>query len=84
MVLEDTGVSAYNGQGTAPAPQDAAGRGRAIVSVEARHAAWIRYLVGQPGYGGDAANYPAPAALDRALSKRQVEAAVAATGFIKG
>ena len=83
IVLEDTGVAAYNGQGTRlrrktlPA---AAG----IVSVEARHAAWIRYLAGSPAYDNDATHYPAPAALDAPLTKKQVEDAVAKTGFIKG
>jgi hypothetical protein len=83
IVLEDTGVAAYNGQGprlrrsTLPAAAS-------IVSVEARHAAWIRRLAGAPDFGGEDANAPAPAALDKALSKRQVEKAVGATGFIKG
>jgi Ferritin-like domain len=83
IVLEDTGVAAYNGQGprlrrrTLPAAAS-------IVSVEARHAAWIRYLAGSPAYGNQAKNYPAPNALDAALSKKKVESAVAATGFIKG
>ena len=83
VVLEDTGVAAYNGQGprlrkqTLPAAAS-------IVSVEARHAAWIRRIVGGPSYGGRAANYPAPVAFDRALTKAQVERAVGATGFITG
>ena len=83
IVLEETGVAAYNGQGprlrrrVLPAAAS-------IVSVEARHAAWIRYLAGSSaGYGGDDANSPAPEALDPALSKRQVENRVKATGFIK-
>jgi hypothetical protein len=73
VVLEDTGVSAYNGQGprltkkTLPAAAS-------IVSVEARHAAWIRDIVRKP---------PAPLAFDKALTKQQVEAAVGRTGFIQ-
>jgi hypothetical protein len=83
VVLEDTGVSAYNGQGpnlrkaTLPAAA-------AIVSVEARHAAWIRRIVGKPRYGGETANHPAPAVLDPALTRDEVLAAVTQTGFITG
>ena len=46
-MLEDTAVAAYNGQAvnlTKPVLKAAA----TIVSVEARHAAWIRDIVGQP------------------------------------
>ena len=73
ITLEDTGVSAYDGQGpllrrkTLPAAA-------AIVSVEARHAAWIRYLAGQ--FGQDAVGGPAPDVLNPALTKDQVTAAV--------
>lgn len=80
ILLEDTGVAAYNGQGprlrrkTLPAAA-------AIVSVEARHAAWVRFLAAE--FGQDAKGGPAPAVLDPALSKSQVTAAVTATGFIK-
>ena len=83
VVLEDTGVSAYNGQGpnlrkaTLPAAA-------AIVSVEARHAAWIRRIVGKPYLGGETANHPAPAVLDPALTRDEVLAAVTQTGFITG
>jgi hypothetical protein len=72
IVLEDTGVAAYNGQGprlrrkTLPAAAS-------VVSVEARHAAWIRHLAGKR---------PAPAPFDPAKSRKQVTDAVAATGFI--
>ena len=72
IVLEDTGVAAYNGQGprlrrkTLPAAAS-------VVSVEARHAAWIRHIAGKR---------PAPAPLDPAKSRKQVTKAVAATGFI--
>ncbi len=74
VVLEDTGVSAYNGQGPrlTKATLPAAG---SIVSVEARHAAWIRDIVNKN---------PAPVAFDKALTKEQVLAAVAKTGFITG
>ena len=83
VVLEDTGVAAYNGQGprlrkrTLPAAAS-------IVSVEARHAAWIRRIVAGPSYPDRPADYPAPAAVDRALTRARVEQAVGQTGFVQG
>ncbi len=71
-MLEDLGVSAYNGQAgnlTKPALAAAA----EIVSVDARHAGWIRAI-----HGEDAA----PDATDRALTGRQVQAALRKTGFV--
>lgn len=71
-VLEDTGVAAYNGQGpnlTKPTLAAAA----SIVSVEARHAAWVRDILQQN---------PAPVAFDVAKTQKQIESAVGKTGFI--
>ena len=47
VALEDTSVAAYNGQATnlTNATLTAAAK---IVSVEARHAAWIRAIAGKP------------------------------------
>ena len=45
-----------------------------IVSVEARHAAWIRDLAG---------NTPAPRASDQLLTETQVRAALKKTGFVQ-
>jgi len=45
-----------------------------IVSVEARHAAWIRDIIRK---------LPAPDAFDPPMTKAQVLAAVKATGFIQ-
>jgi hypothetical protein len=74
QVLEDTGVAAYNGQGplltrkTLPAAAS-------VVSVEARHAAWVRDI--------NKVN-PAPVAFDVAKTKAQILSAVGGTGFITG
>lgn len=73
VAFEDLGVAAYKGQAAridSPAVLAAA---VAIHSVEARHAAWMRYLAGVR---------PAVAALDRGKSRREVEEIVAATRFI--
>ncbi len=87
QTLEDTGVSAYAGQGPNLLQRPLVKAALSIHSVEARHAAWIRYLNfgggGDTG-GGNPANYPAPRAFDRALSEKKVLAAVGDTGFIKG
>jgi hypothetical protein len=60
--LEDLAVAAYNGQGTNVTPKTLAAAAT-IVSVEARHAAWIRSIVGEP---------PAPEALDAPRSADEV------------
>jgi rubrerythrin len=60
--LEDLAVAAYNGQATnvsKPTLEAAA----TVVSVEARHAAWIRSIAGEP---------PAPDATDTPLSADEV------------
>ncbi len=77
IVLEDTGVQAYQGQAgniKTPAVLKAA---ISIHPVEARHAAWIRSIVGS---GNDPS--PAPAAFNPALDMASVLAAVKGTGFI--
>jgi Ferritin-like domain len=74
ITLEDTGVAAYNGQ-AANLTKDTLGAAAMIVSVEARHAAWIRDI---------ASKNPAPAAFDGAKSQKQILAAVKQTGFITG
>ena len=74
IALEETGVAAYKGQ--APRIQSDAILGAALTihSVEARHAAWIRDIAGRN---------PAPKGLDQPLTKAQVSAIVARTGFIQ-
>ena len=71
--LEETVVAAYNGQAgnlTKPTLAQAA----RIVSVEARHAAWIRALAGKD---------PAPNATDKPDTASQVQADINRTGFVQ-
>jgi hypothetical protein len=72
VALEDTGVGAYNGQGPR-LTRKTLGAAAQIVSVEARHAAWVRDILRMD---------PAPDAFDKATTKKQVLAAVKKTGFI--
>ncbi|MGH2923560.1 MAG: ferritin-like domain-containing protein [Solirubrobacterales bacterium] len=67
QTFEDTGVSAYNGAGPALKSKDLLATAGGIVQVEARHAAAVRLLNGQP---------PAPVAFDETLDMQQVLKAV--------
>jgi hypothetical protein len=66
-VLEDTGVSAYNGAAPMIASVDVLAAAGGIVQVEARHAAMIRLLRNKP---------PAPLAFDKASEMDAILAAV--------
>jgi rubrerythrin len=82
--LEDTGVRAYLGQiNNVLDPTILATAGR-VVAVEARHAAWIRFLNG--GGEADARNNQLPAfeTLNNRNRESTVLADVKRTGFIKG
>jgi hypothetical protein len=72
--LEDLAVAAYNGQAAnlTRAGLRAAAR---VVSVDARHAAWVRAIVDRP---------PASQAVDRPLSSGDVEERLDELGFIQG
>jgi rubrerythrin len=72
VVLENTGVAAYNGQ-AANLTKKALAAAAEIVSVEGRHAAWISDLAGVD---------PAPRAADPGASARRVAAIIARTGFV--
>lgn len=74
IAVEDLGVAAYDGQmpGLSTRALDTAAE---IVSVEARHAAWIRDLAGL---------VPAPDAADQPLSPAQVRTRLAAVGVTIG
>ena len=76
--LEDTGVAAYQGQATRIKSTDVLASAGAILAVEARHAAWVRDIIGA-GKGPS----PAPAAFSKAMTMKQVLDAVGQTGFIK-
>jgi hypothetical protein len=71
--LEDVGLSAYNGAATGLTAATLADAAR-IVSVEARHVSWIRDIVGE---------IPAPRPTDRAISAKQAQDALNATGFLR-
>jgi ferritin-like protein len=73
IALEDTGVAAYNGQAANLTKQGLRAAAR-IVSVEARHAAWIRDIAGKS---------PAAEPTDAAMSERQVREALERTGFLR-
>ena len=73
QVLEDTGVSAYLGQVGNIQQKGVLSAAGTIATVEARHAAWIRFIN---------KDTPAPAAFDRPKSEKAILKAVTATGFI--
>jgi hypothetical protein len=73
VLLENTGVAAYNGQGANLTKRSLAAAAQ-IASVEGRHAAWISDLAGRS---------PAPRAADPGATAAQVEATLRSTGFIK-
>ena len=71
IAIEDLTVSAYNGQ-AANLRKKALATAASLVSVEARHAGWIRAVGGRPA---------APAPVDRALTAEQVQAALTRAGL---
>jgi len=77
MALEDTGVSAYAGAAPMIANKKTLAAALSVHSVEARHAAWVRQII---GYGGSPS--PAPSAFDPARSKAEVLKVVTGTKFI--
>lgn len=73
VLLENTGVAAYNGQAANLTKKSLAAAAE-IVSVEGRHAAWISDLAGKD---------PAPRAADPGATAEEVTATLGSTGFIK-
>ena len=72
-LLEETAVAAYNGQGT-NLTKGALANATEVVSVEARHAAWIRDIIGES---------PAPRAADPPKTAVQVTALLRRNQFLK-
>ena len=72
VLLEDLAVSAYNGQ-AANLTKGGLRAATTVVSVDARHAAWIRAILGQPA---------ASQAVDEPLSQADVLAMIDETGFV--
>jgi rubrerythrin len=72
VTLEDIAVAAYNGQ-AANLTKDALRAAATIISVDARHAAWIRSIIGEP---------PAEQAVDEPLSASEATARIDETGFL--
>ena len=72
VLLEETGSGAYIGQG-ANLSRSVAVIAARIASVEARHSAWIRDIVGR---------HPAPHAADPAMTEEEVSAAIRETGYL--
>ena len=69
--LEDAAVGAYNGQAANVSPGVLA-QAATIVSVEARHAAWVRDIAGEP---------PAADAVDAPMTAEQVQAVLKDLGL---
>jgi len=73
VAFEDLAVAAYKGQAAQIQAKPLLAAAVSIHSVEARHAAWMRYLFGIT---------PAAKAFDEALARPQVEEIVGKTHFI--
>jgi hypothetical protein len=73
VAFEDLGTAAYKGQAYRVESPALLAAAISIHSVEARHAAWIRYLAGAA---------PASSAFDEPKSMPEVRRLVASTGFI--
>jgi hypothetical protein len=73
VAFEDLAVEAYKGQAPRLQAESALAAALSIHSVEARHAAWMRYLFGVE---------PATHAFDQPRSKPQVTRVVQSTNFI--
>lgn len=72
QVLEDVGVSAYAGQGPNISQRAVVQAALSVHSVEARHAAWIRFINNNPTGATADGSLPAPSDFDKARSERQV------------
>ncbi len=84
MALEDTGVQAYAGQGPNIKNRAYVKAALSIHSVEARHAAWIRVLLGGAAPGAARKAYPAPQTFDSPKRQSTVLKVVGDTGLVSG
>jgi rubrerythrin len=75
VAFEDLAVAAYKGQARRIRSRAVLTSALGIHTVEARHAAWMRYLNG---------NTPAAAAFDLPKNRHEINAIVASTKFITG
>jgi rubrerythrin len=73
IALEETVIAAYNGQ-AANLTKGTLAKAATIVSVEARHAGWIRAIAGKD---------PAPDATDSPKTAAEVQADIKQTGFVR-
>jgi rubrerythrin len=73
VTLEDIAVAAYNGQ-AANLTKGALQAAATIISVDARHAAWVRSIIGEP---------PAADAVDTPLTAEEAGARLEETGFLQ-
>lgn len=73
VAFEDLGTAAYKGQLTEIRSRDYLAAALSIHSVEARHAAWIRYLAARP---------PAAQAIDAPVTAAEARRLVDSTEFI--
>jgi rubrerythrin len=73
VAFEDLAVAAYKGQARHVRSRAVLTSALGIHTVEARHAAWMRYLNG---------NTPAAAAFDLPYRRKRINSIVASTGFI--
>ena len=82
QVLEDTGVRAYLGQVANIRQRAVLKAAGTIATVEARHAAWIRFINNPAGAMTATENLPAPRTFDRRRSEKAILKNVGDTGFI--
>jgi rubrerythrin len=75
VAFEDLAVAAYKGQARRIRSRPVLTSALGIHTVEARHAAWMRYLNG---------NTPAAAAFDLPRTRNEIDKIVASTHFITG
>ena len=73
VAFEDLAVAAYKGQARRIRSRAVLRSALGIHTVEARHAAWMRYLNG---------NTPAASAFDKPRNRREINGIVASTNFI--